>query len=399
MKINKDNYEAYLLDLYEGTCSAEDEALLRQFIQDHPELNIEFESYLPLISPTSRAFVHKLSLHRSNANPDLSIQELIIAVLEGDASKEERIELNELCKQNPAVAREKAHLERCYLTVEAVQFASKETLRDTWDDELTNEEANWAANHEGDCHNLAIDRKYILGVPKVTYPHKADLKKREKVVAMWWYSAAAVAAMFIFAVIIFQRNSGSGSARVLAEFAAKKNLDLPIKMDQEETSLKHLQLVQKTALRVEEELPKKAITEDRIKPSVRIDVPAMMSSKAAKVVFDQDDVRPNLVLVAQDLPKESVPMNIADNALAANDDSRGSSGFINLKEFLGIKLKERLELPKNSSTNETVLALASQAKQSLNKSTRHQTPLLKSKKTDNSRAISLQIGRFSYERN
>ena len=399
MKINKDNYEAYLLDLYEGTCSAEDEALLRQFIQDHPELNIEFEFYLPLISPDSEAFAHKLSLHRSSANPDLSIQELIIAVLEGDASKEERIELNKLCKQNPSVAREKAHLERCYLNVEVVQFASKETLRDTLDDELTNEETNWAANHEGDSHNLAIDRKYILGVPKVTYAHKADLKKREKVVAMWWYSAAAVAAMFIFAVVIFQNNPESISARALANIETKKSLDLPITSTPIQTTFPAQELFQGTGLRAEEKAPKQALANNGIIPRVRIDVPAMMLSKAAKVVFDQDDVSPNIVLVAQDLPKESVPTNIPDNALAANDDTKGSSGFINLKEFLGIKLKERLELPKNSSTNETVLALATQARQSLNKSTRDQTPLLKNKKTDNSKAISLQIGRFSYERN
>lgn len=399
MKINKDNYEAYLLDLYEGTCSAEDEALLRQFIQDHPELNIELDFDLPRMNPDLKAFEDKLTINRSTANPELSIQELIIAVLEGDASKEEQIELIELCQKSSLVAKEKAHLERCYLHANAVQFAPKETLRDNLGDELTIEETNWAANHEGDHHNLEIDRKYFLGVPKVIYPHKADLKKREKVVAMWWYSAAAVAAMFVFAAFIFQRNPGSGSARALAEFAGKKNLDLPIKSNQDETSLKPQELFQMASLKEVEGLPKQATAENRIIPRVQIDVPAMMSSRAAKLTFDQGDVSPNVVLVAQDFPKESIPTNTTDNALAANDDTKGSSGFMNLKEFLGIKLKERLELPKNSSTNETVLALATQARQSLNKSTRDQTPLLKNKKTDNSRAISLQIGRFSYERN
>lgn len=399
MKINKDNYEAYLLDIAEGTCSPEDEALLRQFIQDHPELNIELDFDLPRMNPDRKAFEDKLTINRSTANPELSIQELIIAVLEGDASKEEQIELIELCQKSSLVAIEKAHLERCYLHTEAVQFAPKETLRDDLGDELTIEETIWAANHEGDHHNLDIDRNYFLGVPKVIYPHKADLKKREKVVAMWWYSAAALAAMFVFAIFIFQRNSGSGSARALAEFASKKNLDLPIKSDQEETSLKPQEPVLMASLRDVEDLPKQATAENRIIPRVQIDVPTMMSSRAAKPTFDQGDLSSNVVLVAQVLPKESALTNNTDDALAANDDTKGSSGFMNLKEFLGIRLKERLELPKNSSTNETVLALATQARQSLNKSTRDQTPLLKNKKTDNSRAISLQIGRFSYERN
>lgn len=399
MKINKDNYEAYLLDLYEGTCSAEDEALLRQFIQDHPELNIELDFDLPRINPDRKAFEDKLTINRSTANPELSIEELIIAVLEGDASKEEQIELIELCQKSSLVAKEKAHLERCYLHEKAVQFAPKETLRDDLGDELTIEETNWAANHEGDLHNLKIDRKYFIGVPKVTYPHKADLKKKEKVVAMWWYSAAALAAMFILAVLIFQNNPESISARALANIGAKKSLDLPITSTPTQIMFPVQDLFQSTGLRAEEKAPKQAMANNGVIPRVQLDVPQMMSSKFAEVALIKDDVNPSVVLIAQNLPKESMPRNNTENTLAANDNSSGSSGFINLREFLGIKIKERLELPKNSSTNETVLALATQARQSLNKSTRDQTPLLKNKKTDNSKAISLQIGRFSYERN
>ena len=399
MKINKDNYEAYLLDFYEGNCSPAEEALLRQFIQDHPELNIEFELDLPLIRSTKAFFGEKLSINRSTSNPDLSIQELIIGTLEGDASKEEQLELDELCRQNDTVAKERAHFERCYLNPKAIQFTHKDILKDTFGEEPSKEEITWAANHEGDSHTLSIDRKYILGVPKVSYPNKADLKKKEKIVAMWWYSAAALAATFILAVLIFQNNPESISARALANIGAKKSLDLPITSTPTQIMFPVQDLFQSTGLRAEEKAPKQAMANNGIIPRVQLDVPQMMSSKFAEVALIKDDINPSVVLIAQNLPKESMPRNNTENTLAANDNSSGSSGFINLREFLGIKIKERLELPKNSSTNETVLALATQARQSLNKLTRDQTPLLKNKKTDTSKAISLQIGRFSYERN
>ena len=399
MKINKDNYEAYLLDFSEGNCSPAEEALLRQFIQDHPELNIEFELDLPLIRSTKAFFGEKLSINRSTSNPDLSIQELIIGTLEGDASKEEQLELDELCRQNDTVAKERAHFERCYLNPKAIQFTHKDILKDTFVDEPSKEEITWAANHEGDSHTLSIDRKYILGVPKVSYPNKADLKKKEKIVALWWYSAAAVAAMFILAVFIFQNTPESSSARTLADIGAKKGLDLPITSTPKETTFLPQDLFHSSGLKAEEKAPKQALANNDIIPRVQLDVPQMMSSKSTELALIQEDVNTGIVVVAHNLARESKSSNMIENAVAANDNSSSSSGFMNLKEFLGIKIKERLELPENSSTNETVMALASQAKQSLNKSKRHQTPLLKNKKSDNSKAISLQIGRFSYERN
>lgn len=399
MKINKDNYEAYLLDLYEGTCSSEDEALLRQFIQDHPDLNIEVELDLPLIQSAPEAFEDKIRINRSNANPDLSIQELIIAVLEGDASKEEQIELTTLCEQSKSVAKEKAHIERCYLKIKDIEFTTKASLRDASDDELSNEETTWAASHEGDGNVLKIDRQYILGVPKVTYPHKADLKKKEKVVAMWWYSAAALAAMFILAVFIFQNKPESISARALADIGAKKSINLPITSFPVKEKLPAEDAGHSAGYSAGEKASTQALADNGIVSRVQLDVPQMMSSKPIEAALINDDVNPSVVLIAQSLPRESMPRSNTENAWAANDNNSGSSGFINLREFLGFKIKERLELSKNSSTNETVMALATQARQSLNKSTRDQTPLLKNKKTDNSKAISLQIGRFSYERN
>ena len=45
MKINLHNYEAVFLDYYEGNLSAEDVSELLLFLENHPELKEDFESF------------------------------------------------------------------------------------------------------------------------------------------------------------------------------------------------------------------------------------------------------------------------------------------------------------------------------------------------------------------
>ena len=45
MNINKNNYEAFFLDYHEGNLSPQQVADLLLFIEQHPELEEEFESF------------------------------------------------------------------------------------------------------------------------------------------------------------------------------------------------------------------------------------------------------------------------------------------------------------------------------------------------------------------
>ncbi len=49
MTINLSNYEAYMLDYLEGTISAEEEKLLLEFLEEHPQLKAELEVSVDLV--------------------------------------------------------------------------------------------------------------------------------------------------------------------------------------------------------------------------------------------------------------------------------------------------------------------------------------------------------------
>ena len=55
--ININNYEAFLLDYYEGNLNAEFTIELKRFADQHPELGIEFDAVeLPKVEPLNSDF-------------------------------------------------------------------------------------------------------------------------------------------------------------------------------------------------------------------------------------------------------------------------------------------------------------------------------------------------------
>ncbi len=66
MEINKNNYEAFFLDYYDGNLPAEQVAVLLLFVEQHPELKEEFESFenITLEDLPSIGFDNKSSLKK-----------------------------------------------------------------------------------------------------------------------------------------------------------------------------------------------------------------------------------------------------------------------------------------------------------------------------------------------
>ncbi len=82
MKINTDNYEAFLLDAIEGRLSPEEQAVLLVFLSEHPELEADFDLpvFEPEAVPTGSQSFDKLRIQAPFTSKDL----WMAAVAEGD---------------------------------------------------------------------------------------------------------------------------------------------------------------------------------------------------------------------------------------------------------------------------------------------------------------------------
>ncbi len=136
MNINKDNYEAYYLDYYEGnlTPSEVDEMLL--FIEQNPEIRNEFEGYesVSLVPDETIRYEGKESL-KKNGIPAAGLitaencEEFLVAELEGYISDDELIQLNEFIAANPKFNKDRRIYSYTYLEPDlSVTFSLKESL-------------------------------------------------------------------------------------------------------------------------------------------------------------------------------------------------------------------------------------------------------------------------------
>lgn len=93
-EINLNNYEAYMLDFFEGKLSNEQIIALKAFAVLHPELDLNFEDELVELEKETIHFSDKQKL-KVNFN-----EELVIGYLENTLNKEEKKEADTLLRTN-----------------------------------------------------------------------------------------------------------------------------------------------------------------------------------------------------------------------------------------------------------------------------------------------------------
>ncbi|MGC9330361.1 MAG: hypothetical protein ACP5DZ_00610 [Bacteroidales bacterium] len=104
-KINKHNYEAYLLDFMEGTLGAEDTKALESFLIDNPQLDADiFDlSGLTLNPDAQLNFNHKNTLKRDEEMPEFNQREkLLIGLAENDLIEDEKQHAENLLSSDPS---------------------------------------------------------------------------------------------------------------------------------------------------------------------------------------------------------------------------------------------------------------------------------------------------------
>lgn len=110
MNITRNNYESWFIDYIDGTLTAEQQAELLLFLEQHPDLKAEFHDFvsemppqLPL--PPSLPDTFLSSLKRGEVN-EQNLDYHLIASLEGDLRAEEQNKLDAFLKENPHLQRQ-----------------------------------------------------------------------------------------------------------------------------------------------------------------------------------------------------------------------------------------------------------------------------------------------------
>ncbi len=133
MKIHKDNYEAFLLDMIEGRLSEDQTEDLLRFLKENPDIDIEFESDIISLPADDTGFPLKDDMKIGDCGQKITsgnYGQFCIARLEGELSAGRLRELDAFLESHPVCAREAAIFARMRLVPDkSVVFPAKDELR------------------------------------------------------------------------------------------------------------------------------------------------------------------------------------------------------------------------------------------------------------------------------
>lgn len=132
IKINTENYEAYLLDLMEGKLSETDKSALMAFLDANPGLKetVDFSEGMALTADTV-LYENKKSLYRGELNAE-NIEWYLAAQAEGDTSAEENALIEKFFELHPKWKKQQHLFSLAKLTAdESIRLENKSSLYKT----------------------------------------------------------------------------------------------------------------------------------------------------------------------------------------------------------------------------------------------------------------------------
>lgn len=130
MDISRKNYESFFIDYLDGGLSPEQVVELMTFLEENPDLKEELNEFEKIkIEPGKVSFSSKTSLKKGFVVSDSNFNDLCIASLEGDLTKEEATVFQNWLQQNPLKTREFELYKKACLIPEKIIFDYKSTLK------------------------------------------------------------------------------------------------------------------------------------------------------------------------------------------------------------------------------------------------------------------------------
>jgi hypothetical protein len=162
MNINSTNYESWFLDYYEGSLSAEQVAEMFLFLDQHPELQQEFESFelIKLDNIEEDIFENKQSLHKSEEITAANIHHWLLDQAEGQLNPGQLQQLQIFLAANPEYIREQELIAKTRLDAAEEVHPAKTFLYDfTTPDEQNIQ--HWLIAETEDA--LTLQQRVLLG--------------------------------------------------------------------------------------------------------------------------------------------------------------------------------------------------------------------------------------------
>lgn len=243
MTLDRNNYEAWLLDRMEGNLSAEQEALLDAFLLANPDL-ADDGAPLPQVEDNGPDYPGKEALHRSfppKGDVDLArLDDFLIARAEGDLDARRIAQLEALLRAHPALDRTARIVAAARIAPEPTIFQGKGALGRTVPPTGTPDRHRLTdfliAAAEGDLDPVrsrtldalvngdrtAERERRLVAATKVrpgteVYPHKEQLRKKAepRVIPLWQRLAVAASVLLaLTAVIRFASAPATGPSGV-----------------------------------------------------------------------------------------------------------------------------------------------------------------------------------------
>lgn len=195
MKINRENYELYMIDYFDGKLNAKEIADLMSFVDLNPDIKEEFEIFdnSPL-QPESIGFETKQTLKKqpilsTGGIDETNYETFFIAYHEGDLNASQKNSVSAFVSSNP--------------------FLKKEF------------------NLHGQLGLLADEQ--------IVYQDKSGLKKNRRIAAYWWSGAAAAAIFILFGLFNVMKLEQVPTIERYASVSVLEKMTLDISLAGEQT--------------------------------------------------------------------------------------------------------------------------------------------------------------------
>lgn len=218
MKLDRDTYEAWLLDRLEGLLTPEQERDLDAFLVDNPDLGTGALD-LPAVSPDAETFLSKAGLKRvyppTGLVDEAHLNDHLAARVEGDLTAEQEQALDKFLYEHPELAQHSRRMALSKVVPGNEVFAAKSTIERHFppkglpdahrltdflvaelEGDLDARQREALKSHVRDNQHAQRERR-LMGLTRVSpeavvFMGKEGLKKREgRVIVLWTRLAAA----------------------------------------------------------------------------------------------------------------------------------------------------------------------------------------------------------------
>ena len=222
MNINKNNYEAFFLDYHEGNLSPQQVADLLLFVEQHPELREEFESFenVTLDDLSTISFDLKSSLKKEITLENR--EEYFIRSIENTLTPAEKNLLEAFIKQHPQFLKELELFQKTIVPADTtIVFENKEALQKSTADDLliasmegllTKQESIFlnqqlAVDAEMQHHYSLYKQTKLVADTTIVFENKEELKREERKIIPFYFYVAAAASIALLIGMFFLYNS------------------------------------------------------------------------------------------------------------------------------------------------------------------------------------------------